>query len=68
MKIDQENGIQTRNYSARVTRVIDRDFELLRTRVWERSTWVTRMHDLHDIVVIIMAIVLGSIAGWALMR
>jgi hypothetical protein len=68
MKIDQENGIQTRNYAARVTNVIDRDLDLLRARVWERSAWAVRMQRVREIVVTVMAILLGSVVGWAVMR
>jgi hypothetical protein len=68
MKIDQENGIQTRNYAARVTNVIDRDLDLLRARVWERSAWAVRMQRVREIVVTVMAILLGSVVGWAAMR
>src|SRR5229473_3496024 len=68
MKIDQENGIQTRNYAARVTRVIDRDLDWLRARVRKRSAWAVRMQRVRDIVVTVMAIVLGSVLGWAVMR
>lgn len=68
MKIDQENGFQTRNYAAPVTPVIDRDLELLRARVRVRSDWALRMQRLREIVVTIMAIVLGSLVGWAVMR
>ena len=68
MKIDQENGIQTRNYAARVTRVIDRDLDWLRARAWKRSAWAVRMQRVRDIVVTVMAIVLGSVLGWAVMR
>ena len=68
MKIDQENGIQTRNYAARVTHVIDRDLDWLRARAWKRSAWAVRMQHVRDIVVTVMAIVLGSVLGWAVMR
>jgi hypothetical protein len=68
MKIDQPNDIQTRNYAARVTRVIDRDLDLLRARVHERSAWAVRIRRVQEIIVTIMAIVLGSVVGWAVMR
>jgi hypothetical protein len=78
MKIDQENGTQTRNYGAGVTRAIDRDpidhnlidhdFDLLRARAQDRSIWAVRTQRMQEIVVTIMAIVLGSIMGWAVMR
>jgi hypothetical protein len=68
MKVDQENGIQTRNYAARVRHVIDRDLDLLRARVRKRSAWAVRMQRVRDIVVTVMAIVLGSVLGWAVMR
>jgi hypothetical protein len=68
MKIDQENGIQTRNYAARVTPVIDRDFDLLRAHVWERSVRAVRMQRAQEIALTVMAIVLGGAAGWAVMR
>jgi hypothetical protein len=73
MKIDQENRSQTSNYPNRVTRVIDRDlidhnFDLLRARVWKRSIWPGRMQRVQEIVMITMALMLGSIAGWLLLR
>ncbi len=68
MKIDQENGIQTRNYAARVTPVIDRDFDLLRARAWERSVRAVRMQRVQEIVMTVVAIVLGSVAGWVVVR
>jgi hypothetical protein len=73
MKIDQENRSQTSNYPERATRAIDRDlidhnFDLLRTRVWKRSIWAGRMQRVQEIVMITMALTLGSIAGWLLLR
>jgi hypothetical protein len=68
MTIDQENRIQTRNCRKRITRVIDRDLDLLRMRVWERSAWAIRMQRAREIAVTVMAIVLGSFAGWLLVR
>ena len=68
MRIDQENGIQTRNYPARCHAVIDRDFDLLRARVWERSARAVRMQQAWEIVLTVMAIVLGSAAGWVVVR
>jgi hypothetical protein len=68
MKLDQENGIQTRKYAANATHVIDRDLDLIRARVRERSAWAVRMLHVGEMVVTLMAIVLGSVAGWALMR
>jgi hypothetical protein len=73
MKIDQGNGTQTRNYGAGVTRAIDRDpidhnFDLLRARVWERAIWAVRTRRIQEIVLTVMAIMLGSIMGWAVMR
>ncbi len=68
MKIDQENGIQTRNYAAPDTHVIDRDFDLLRAHAWKRSIWAARMQRVQEIITVVMAIVLGSVLGWAVMR
>jgi hypothetical protein len=73
MKIDQENGIQTRKYALCAARVIDRDqidhnLDLLRARVWERSIWAARMQRTQEIVVTVMAIMLGSVMGWLLVR
>ena len=68
MKIDQQDGIQTRNYTARVTNVIDRDLDWLRAHARKRSIWAVRMQRIKEIVVTIMAIVLGSVAGWGVMR
>ena len=68
MKTDQENAIQTRTYPVRVTRVIDRDFDLLRANARDRSIWAVRTQRVQEIIVTVMAIVLGSIMGWAVMR
>lgn len=68
MKTDQENVIQTRNYAARVKHVIDRDFDRLRARVWERSTRALQRQRVQEIAMTVMAIVLGSAAGWVVMR
>lgn len=68
MKIDQENGIQTRIYPVRVTRVIGRDFDLLRAHARKRSIWAVRTQRVQEIIVTFMAIVLGSIMGWAMIK
>jgi hypothetical protein len=68
MKTDQEIGIQTSIYAAPIAHVIDRDFDLLRARAWERSIWTLRMQRAQEVVTIFMAIVLGSATGWLLMR
>jgi hypothetical protein len=70
MKTDQEqeNVIQTRNYAARVKHVIDRDFDRLRGRVLERSTRALQRQRVQEIAMTVMAIVLGSVTGWAVMR
>lgn len=52
----------------RVTRVIDRDFDLLRANARDRSIWAVRTQRVQEIIVTVMAIVLGSIMGWAVMR
>ena len=68
MKIDQENCIQTRNHATRIARLVDRDFDLLRVRVWERSDWIVRMHRVQETAIIVIAILLGSVLGWVVMR
>jgi hypothetical protein len=78
MKIDQLNGPQIRTYAACVTQVIDRErtdrnltdrnFDALRAHVRERSVWAVRTQRMQEITVTVMALVLGSIMGWALMR
>jgi hypothetical protein len=73
MKIDQLNGPQIRTYAACVTQVIDRDlinrnFDALRAHVQKRSVWAVRTQRMQEITVTVMALVLGSIMGWALMR
>jgi hypothetical protein len=68
MTIIQEDCIQTGNYPCRVTHVIDRDFDLLRARVWERSAWIMHLHRVRDTVTTAMAILLGVVAGWMMMR
>ena len=73
MKIDQLNGPQIRTYAACVTQVIDRDlinrnFDAPRAHVQKRSVWAVRTQRMQEITVTVMALVLGSIMGWALMR
>jgi hypothetical protein len=68
MKIDQENRIQTRICVAHVTHVIDRDFDRLRARVRERFALAVQRHRVQEIAITVLAIVLGSVAGWAVMR
>jgi hypothetical protein len=73
MKIEQKNGIQIRTYAACATQVIDRDlinrnFDALRAHVQKRSVWAVRTQRMQEITVTVMALVLGSIMGWALMR
>jgi len=78
MKIEQKNGIQIRTYAACVTQVIDRErtdrnltdrnFDALRAHVRERSVWAVLTQRMQEITVTVMALVLGSIMGWALMR
>ena len=65
---DQEIAIGAKCYAARVTRVIDRDFDLLRARAWERSVWAIRIQRVRDMVTAVMAIAMGSLAGWLFMR
>ncbi len=68
MEIDRENCRHTRNHATRIARLVDRDFDLLRLRVWERSDWIVRMHRMQDTAMTITAILLGSVLGWVLMR
>ena len=78
MKIDQAKGIQIRTYTTAVTPAIDRDmidrdvinhdFDKLRARAQERSIWAVRAQRMQEIIVTVMAVVLGSIMGWALAR
>lgn len=73
MKTHQENDIRTSYHPVPVPRVIDRDlidrdFDQLRARAWERSIWAVRMHRVQEIVTTGMAIVMGSLMGWTLMR
>lgn len=68
MRIDHENGLQTRNHETRIARLVDRDFDLLRLRVWERSDWIARMHRVQTIASTMMAFALGGVMGWLLMR
>ena len=68
MKTDQENGIQIRTYPVRLTRVIDRDFDRLCALARKRSIWAVRTLRVQEIIVTVMAIVLGSIMGWAVVR
>lgn len=73
MKIDQENGMRARSYAVPLRRAIARDviaqnFDLLRERVWERSIWAARRQRVQEVIVTVMAIVLGCIMGWSLVR
>jgi len=43
-------------------------FDLLRARAWERSVWAIRIQRMRDIVTAVMAIAMGSLAGWLFMR
>jgi len=68
MKSEREIAIQTNSYPAAVTKVIDRDFDLLRARAWERSVCAIRIQRVRDIVTAVLAIAMGSLAGWLFMR
>ena len=68
MRINQENDIQTVIYVPCTTHVSNRDFGLLRARVWERSARLAWRQRLQEIVLNVMAVVLGSVAGWVLMK
>jgi hypothetical protein len=68
MKMDQQDDIQTSNCTARVTNVIDRDLDWLRAHARKRSISAVRMQRIKEIVVTIIAILLGSVAGWGVMR
>jgi 4-hydroxybenzoate polyprenyltransferase len=48
--------------------VINHNFDKLRARARERSIWAVRTQRTQEIIVTVMALVLGSIMGWALMR
>jgi hypothetical protein len=68
MKTERLIAIQTNTYLAGITKVTDRDFDLLRARAWERSIWAMRIQRVRDITVTAMAITLGGVAGWLLLR
>jgi len=68
MRVAQDNGSQTPNYPWHAMHVIDRDFDLLRARAWERSAWAAHIQRVQEIVVTVMAIALGSLVGWMVMR
>ncbi len=68
MRIDQENGIQIRNYITTVMHRTEPDFDLLRACVWERSAMVVWRQRMQEIVLTVIAVVLGSVSGWAVMR
>jgi hypothetical protein len=71
MKIDQAKGIQIKSCTTSVTPAIDRDlidFDVLRAHVRQRSICAVRRQRIQEIIVTMMALVLGSIIGWALMR
>lgn len=63
-----ENGIQATSYAAGVTHVIDRDYDRLRVRVWERAAQAVQRQRMQEIVLMVMAIVLGCVTGWAVVR
>jgi hypothetical protein len=56
------------SYVKRVTHRTDPDFDLLRACVWERSARVAWRQRIQEIVLSVMAVVLGSVTGWAVMR
>jgi hypothetical protein len=68
MKTEQEIAVQTNSYPAAVTKVMDRDFDLLRLRAWERSILAMRIQHVRDSAITAMAIALGCVAGWLLLR
>jgi hypothetical protein len=68
MQIDQESGVQTMKYVTPVTHRMEPDFDLLRARVWERSAMVAWRQRIQEIVLTVIAVVLGSVSGWAVMR
>jgi uncharacterized membrane protein len=68
MQVDQENGIQSMNNVTRITHVMDRDFDLLRARVWERSARIARRQRIQEFVLNVVAVVLGSVTGWVVMK
>jgi hypothetical protein len=47
---------------------VDHNFDLLRARVWKRSIWSLRTQRVQEVIVTVMAIVLGSVMGWAVMK
>lgn len=68
MKTEREIAFQTNTYPAGVTKAMDRDFDLLRVRAWERSIWVMQIQRVRDIATTAMAIALGGVVGWLLLR
>ena len=68
MRTDKENNIQDREQERRVKNAIDREIDLLRARVFARSVRVLQMQQMKQVVLAAMAIVLGSVAGWAMVR
>jgi hypothetical protein len=68
VRIERRSDIQNMSYVKRVTHRTDPDFDLLRARVWERSARVAWRQRIQEIVLSVMAVVLGSVTGWAVMR
>lgn len=73
MNINQENGIQIRTDSVRDSRVIDlgtidHSFDLVRAHVRDRSIWSLRRQRVQEVIITVMAMMLGSVLGWAVMK
>ena len=52
----------------RFSQAADHNFDLVRAHALKRSVWAVRMQRVQEIVTTIMAIVLGGLMGWLLMR
>jgi hypothetical protein len=71
------NGVleeQQRNYhiwdrrSHENRSLIDPNFDSLRARVWERSARALLRQRVQEIAMTVLALVLGSVAGWVVVR
>jgi hypothetical protein len=59
---------RSREQAVRRPLVFDRDFDLLRACAFQRCVRTLRMQRVQEVIVTLMAIVLGSVAGWAMVR
>jgi hypothetical protein len=67
MRMDQATVIRTAEPVARV-HAFDHHFDLLRERAFERSVWAVRMERIRRVALNAIAILVGCVAGWTLVK